>query len=78
MKLPRHSHTGTELAMVLSGSYQDEIGRYTAGDLADHDEDVTHRPCSDARDGCICLIATEGPLRFEGFMLRMLQPVIGF
>jgi putative transcriptional regulator len=78
IRLPRHSHTGTELAVVLSGSYDDEIGRFAAGDIAEHDEHVTHRPCADARDGCICLIATEGPMRFENFMVRMLQPFTGF
>ena len=76
--LPRHSHTGTELAVVLSGSYEDEIGRFAEGDLADHDEDVTHRPCADARQGCVCLIATEGPLRFQNFIMRMVQPFTGF
>jgi putative transcriptional regulator len=76
--LPRHSHTGTELAVVLSGSYDDEIGRFAEGDLADHDEHVTHSPYADARYGCICLIATEGPLRFENFIMRMVQPFTGF
>jgi len=78
IKLPRHGHTGTELAVVLSGSYDDEIGRFEPGDLADHDENVTHRPCSNAREGCICLIATEGPLRFESLVARIVQPYIGF
>lgn len=78
MKMPRHSHVGTELSVILSGAYRDEIGRFGRGDFADHDEDVTHQPHADEREGCVCLITTEGPLRFEGLLARLIQPVIGF
>ncbi|MFL2773379.1 MAG: ChrR family anti-sigma-E factor [bacterium] len=29
--LPTHSHSGTELALILRGSYSDEIGRFQRG-----------------------------------------------
>ena len=35
--LPTHSHSGTELALILRGSYSDEIGRFQRGDVADVD-----------------------------------------
>lgn len=76
--IPRHGHAGQELALVLAGSYRDEIGRFARGDLADLDEETTHQPRADEREGCVCLIATEGPLRFEGRLLRLLRPVLGF
>ncbi len=76
--MPRHGHAGHELALVLAGAYRDEVGRFARGDLADLDEETTHQPRADEREGCVCLIATAGPLRFEGRFLRLLQPVLGF
>jgi putative transcriptional regulator len=78
MNMPRHGHAGLELAIVLKGAYHDEIGRFGRGDLADLDEDIRHQPRADEAEGCVCLIATERPLRFEGRLLRWLQPVLGF
>jgi putative transcriptional regulator len=78
MKMPRHGHAGIELAIVLDGSYRDEIGLFARGDLADLDQDIRHQPRADEREGCVCLIATERPLRFEGWLLRWIQPALGF
>jgi putative transcriptional regulator len=78
MKMPRHGHAGLELAVVLAGSYRDEIGLFARGDLADLDQEVRHQPRAHEREGCVCLIATEGPLRFEGRLLRWIQPALGF
>ena len=78
IRLPRHGHVGAELSVILSGAYEDEIGRFQRGDVADLDETVRHRPHSDEREGCVCLIATEGPPRFEGLLARMIRPVTGF
>jgi len=75
--MPEHGHTGQELTLILSGSYIDEIGRFQVGDIADLDDDVMHRPVSDTEKDCICLIATDAPLRFKGLISRMLQPIIG-
>jgi putative transcriptional regulator len=78
MSMPRHGHAGLELAIVLAGAYQDEIGRFARGDLADLDNEIRHQPRAEAAEGCVCLIATEAPLRFEGRLLRWFQPVLGF
>jgi putative transcriptional regulator len=78
MNMPRHGHAGMELAVVLKGAYRDEIGRFGRGDLADLDDETRHQPRADAAEGCICLIATERPLRFESRLLRWVQPVLGF
>ena len=77
MRMPRHGHCGSELAVVLSGAYDDELGRFARGDLADHGEEVTHQPRSDLREGCVCLIATDRPLRFSTPLLRLVQPMLG-
>ena len=75
--LPEHSHNGSELTLVLQGSYRDETGEYRTGDLADMMGDATHSPVADAVDGCICLIATEGKLKFKSLLARFVQPFAG-
>lgn len=72
--MPVHGHSGSELTLVLKGSYSDELGRFCAGDLADLDPEVTHQPVADTHEGCICLIATDAPLRFKGLVPKLLQP----
>jgi putative transcriptional regulator len=75
--LPEHGHSGSELTLVLQGSYRDHSGQYGVGDVADLAGDTTHTPIADQKDGCICLIATEGKLRFTGLVARMVQPFAG-
>jgi putative transcriptional regulator len=77
-KLPRHGHTGTELTLVLAGSYSDELGRFARGDAAETDDDIVHEPLSGRDEDCICLIATEGPLKFESLVARVFQRFTGF
>ncbi|MFP5514067.1 MAG: ChrR family anti-sigma-E factor [Alphaproteobacteria bacterium] len=75
--LPHHGHAGLELTVVLSGHFADELGRYGPGDLAEVDGDTDHQPIADSHRDCICLIATDAPLRFTGLMGRLMQPFIG-
>ncbi len=78
VKLPRHGHAGSELSLILAGAYDDEFGRFERGDVSDLDQEVKHEPRSDEREGCVCLIATDRPVRFEGLLARLFQPIIGF
>lgn len=75
--MPEHGHGGTELTMVLSGRFQDEVGVYSAGDIADLDEEIEHSPVADRKLGCICLIASEEKARFKGTFARLVQPLTG-
>jgi putative transcriptional regulator len=75
--MPEHGHGGAELTMILRGAYQDEIGRFGPGDVADLDDDVEHRPVADAEMGCICIIASEKQAVFKGFFARLIQPLTG-
>ena len=72
--MPVHGHTGSELTIVLKGSYSDELGRFRAGDVADLDPEIQHQPVVDGSEECICLIATDAPLKFVGLVPRLLQP----
>ncbi len=76
-KVPEHGHGGSEMTLILSGSYCDEFGRFAAGDIADLDEHVEHQPHVDSAEPCICLVATEAPTRFKGPFSRLMQPLVG-
>lgn len=75
--MPEHGHGGSELSLILAGSYTDHMGRFGRGDLADLDGGVEHQPLADAQAGCICLIASEQKARFKGVLARIVQPFIG-
>ena len=76
--LPRHGHTGIELTLVLRGSYSDELGRFGCGDVGETDDDIVHEPISGRDEDCICVIATEGPLKFDSLIARAIQRFTGF
>jgi len=76
--MPHHSHTGLELTVVLHGAYTDEQGRFARGDMAELDGAVEHQPIAEAGDECVCLVATDAPLRFHGLLPRMVAPMMGF
>ena len=78
LKLLRHGHYGTELTMVLKGSYADETGEYHAGEVADLDEDIEHRPRATGEIECICIIAGETHPRYKSLSIRLLRPILGF
>ena len=73
VNIPEHRHQGIELTQVLKGSFSDEVGRFGVGDIADLDDDIKHQPIADTNEACICLIATEAPLKFTGLMPRLVQ-----
>ncbi|WP_095590138.1 ChrR family anti-sigma-E factor [Actibacterium ureilyticum] len=73
--VPDHGHNGLEMTLVLQGSFSDEVGRFGVGDVEIADESLDHTPIADAGDPCICLAATDAPLRFHAFVPRLLQPL---
>ena len=71
--MPQHSHAGTELTLVLCGAYSDEAGTFRRGDLDEADDDTDHSPVAEPGADCICLTATEAPLRFHRILPRLAQ-----
>jgi len=72
--VPDHSHNGVELTLVLQGSFSDETGHFAVGDLEVADQELEHTPVADPGEPCICLAATDAPLRFSSLVPRLLQP----
>jgi putative transcriptional regulator len=75
--LPAHVHEGTEVTLVLSGSYADARGRYFTGDIAICEDGVEHRPIIDPDEDCMCLIVLDGPIRLTGPFGRVFEWVTG-
>lgn len=73
--VPDHGHGGLELTLVLQGSFRDDSGVFAAGDVEVAAEDVQHVPVAGEGLPCICLAASDAPLRFRSWLPRLLQPV---
>lgn len=72
--VPDHGHRGLEMTLVLQGAFRDETGRFGPGDVEIADDTLEHVPVAEPGEVCICLAATEAPLRFKALMPRLAQP----
>lgn len=72
--MPDHSHRGIELTLVLQGAFRDQTDRFGVGDVEVADDSLDHTPVAEEGQTCICLAATEGPLRFNTLLPRLAQP----
>lgn len=73
--VPDHGHRGTELTLVLQGAFRDDSDRFGPGDVEIATEELEHTPVAEAGMDCICLAATDAPLRFRALVPRLLQPI---
>ncbi len=73
--VPDHGHSGMELTLVLQGAFCDKNDRFQRGDIEIASEDLEHMPVAEAGHDCICLAATDAPLRFNNVIPRLLQPL---
>ena len=64
--VPNHSHGGKEYILVLDGSFCDEYGKYSKGDIQINDQKIKHTPIACKDEGCICLSITEKDVIFFG------------
>lgn len=74
--VPDHGHRGTELTLVLQGAFVDQVDRFGPGDIEVANQDLDHTPVADVGQDCICLAATDAPLRFRALMPRIAQPFL--
>ena len=64
--VPNHSHGGKEYILVLDGSFSDEYGTYSKGDIQINDQRIKHTPIASDNGGCICMTITEKDVIFFG------------
>ncbi len=63
-KVPAHTHKGTEVTVVINGSFKDAYGDYNVGDFLIRDASYNHSPTADV--DCICFAVTDAPLHYTG------------
>lgn len=74
--IPCHTHKGTELTLVLDGSFSDEEGVYQEGDFLMRDAEHKHTPTATQRADCICIGVLDAPIRFTQWNYRVLNPFL--
>jgi putative transcriptional regulator len=75
-RLPAHRHKGDEWTCVFEGAFRHEHGRFGPGDFDEADESVEHHPTVEAGVPCICLVALDKGIAFQGWLGRLLQPLV--
>jgi putative transcriptional regulator len=75
-RMPHHTHTGSELTLVLRGAFAHLGGHYGPGDLDEADDTIEHQPIVAPGEDCVCLVAMEGKLHLLGLAGRLLQPFV--
>ena len=73
--MPEHGHHGLEMTLVLQGAFRDAEGRFGPGDVEIGHDDLQHTPVAEPGPDCICVAATDAPLRFKKIVPRLLQPI---
>lgn len=76
MAVPDHGHRGLELTLVLQGAFSDSEDRFARGDVEIATEDLEHTPVAEPGLDCICLAATDAPLKFRTLIPRLAQPFL--
>ena len=74
--VPRHTHRGLELTLVLTGAYCDAANCFEPGDLQVADPTMDHQPIARAGEDCICLVALEARIWFTGAIGRLANPFV--
>ena len=74
--VPDHSHSGTEVTLVLKGAFADGDDYFAAGDIEVADGYVKHAPVAAEGEACICLAVTEAPLKFSKLFHKAVQPFL--
>lgn len=74
--IPRHTHRGQEVSLVLRGDFDDERGHFATGDVALTDETVEHQPTAGPGVDCIALVVNDAPIRLTGPLGRLLNPFL--
>ncbi len=76
-KMLSHTHDGTEVTLVLKGSFMDIQGSYYRGDVSIADAEVDHKPRAGQEDDCLCFVVLDAPLRLTGPVGRVISRILG-
>ena len=74
--IPSHTHTGTEVTLVLQGGFTDETGTYGPGDIAVQEEGCEHKPVADNDGECLVFAINHGDIHLTGPIGRVLNLLV--
>lgn len=74
--IPKHTHRGLEMTLVLDGAFSDEAGQYGSGDVCVADGKIEHQPIAGLAQDCLCLVVASSPIRLTGPLMRLLNPFL--
>jgi putative transcriptional regulator len=74
--LLRHRHVGEEWTMVLKGAFEDQTGRYAAGDFVQLGDGVEHEPMAGPTEACFCLIMIQNSPRYPTLIGKLAGPFL--
>lgn len=77
-KVAEHDHRGSELTLVLYGSFSDSEGVYGPGDFLLREPGDIHRPTVTEDQECLCFSAVQAPVALTGFSGWLLNRLIPF
>ncbi len=75
-RMPAHTHSGREVTLIIKGSFSDDHGTFSRGDISIADSHVDHRPRAGADEDCLCFVVTDAPLRLTGTFGRLVQRLL--
>ena len=78
LKLPKHTHAGRELTLVLQGGFENGHGHYARGDIEVGLPDHVHAMVIDPGDPCIALSVNEGQLEPVDLLGKLVSRFVSF
>jgi putative transcriptional regulator len=74
--MPKHSHQGNEMTLVLEGGFTDGDQNFRRGDFDAKDASDLHQPRVDDDGSCLCLAVLDAPVRLTGVVGRLINPFL--
>lgn len=74
--MPRHTHEGRELTLILDGTMCDRDVVYERGDVVEADATVKHQPRAGTGAACLCLAVVEGDIILSNPVSRILARLL--
>lgn len=75
-RIPKHTHQGSEMTLVLEGGFSDGDGSYHPGDFLLRQPGDVHAPTAVQSEDCICLAVLDAPLKFTDWKYRWMNPLL--
>ncbi|MEO1135830.1 MAG: cupin domain-containing protein [Pseudomonadota bacterium] len=76
-KFPEHGHGSDELALVLTGAYHDQTGRYATGDVQTAPAALSHQPIVENDGVCFAFVVSEKPAIPKNIAAKTIERTVG-